>query len=153
MACFFVILFNKQSHNEGHPFLVTWIPISNLDTSSYLYFCYHFLHSIIFYLQVKNYLQEIAPDLCDRVELYDKRIPIFDEYGIEEEINNILSKRWNILLLITNKMCSSWFTLSVSFHQKISYFDASSWKLLAVKLQKYIFFWNLVESVERLICK
>ncbi|XP_058114846.1 ribonuclease E/G-like protein, chloroplastic isoform X2 [Magnolia sinica] len=45
------------------------------------------------YHEVTNYLQEIAPDLCDRVELYDKRIPIFDEYGIEEEINNILSKR------------------------------------------------------------
>jgi Ribonuclease G/E len=43
--------------------------------------------------QVTNYLQEIAPDLCDRVELYDKRIPLFSEFNIEEEINNILSKR------------------------------------------------------------
>ncbi|KAL0285618.1 UNVERIFIED_CONTAM: Ribonuclease E/G-like protein, chloroplastic [Sesamum angustifolium] len=40
-----------------------------------------------------NYLQEIAPDLCDRIELYGKRTPLFDEYNIEEEINNILSKR------------------------------------------------------------
>ncbi|RZS01485.1 hypothetical protein BHM03_00031340 [Ensete ventricosum] len=46
-----------------------------------------------FDLQVTSYLQEIAPDLCNRVELYDKRIPIFDEYNIEEEINSILSKR------------------------------------------------------------
>ncbi|XP_012089615.1 ribonuclease E/G-like protein, chloroplastic isoform X2 [Jatropha curcas] len=45
------------------------------------------------YHEVTNYLQEIAPDLCDRVELYDKRIPLFDEFKIEEEINNILSKR------------------------------------------------------------
>ncbi|XP_010252827.1 PREDICTED: ribonuclease E/G-like protein, chloroplastic isoform X2 [Nelumbo nucifera] len=45
------------------------------------------------YHEVTTYLQEMAPDLCDRVELYNKRIPIFDEYGIEEEINNILSKR------------------------------------------------------------
>ncbi|XP_077214562.1 RNAse E/G-like protein [Tasmannia lanceolata] len=45
------------------------------------------------YHEVTSYLQEIAPDLCDRVKLYVKRIPIFDEYGIEEEINNILSKR------------------------------------------------------------
>ncbi|KAF5196923.1 Ribonuclease E/G-like protein [Thalictrum thalictroides] len=45
------------------------------------------------YHEITSYLQEIAPDLCDRVELYDKRIPIFDEYGIEEEINNMLSKR------------------------------------------------------------
>ncbi|CAL9107737.1 unnamed protein product [Musa acuminata var. zebrina] len=45
------------------------------------------------YHEVTSYLQEIAPDLCNRVELYDKRIPIFYEYNIEEEINSILSKR------------------------------------------------------------
>ncbi|KAF6153815.1 hypothetical protein GIB67_001048 [Kingdonia uniflora] len=45
------------------------------------------------YHEVTSYLQEIAPDLCDRVELHEKGIPIFDEYGIEEEINNMLSKR------------------------------------------------------------
>ncbi|KAL0430700.1 UNVERIFIED_CONTAM: Ribonuclease E/G-like protein, chloroplastic [Sesamum radiatum] len=45
------------------------------------------------YHEVTNYLQEIAPDLCDRIELYSKRTPLFDEYNIEEEINNILSKR------------------------------------------------------------
>ncbi|KAF3964959.1 hypothetical protein CMV_010812 [Castanea mollissima] len=50
------------------------------------------------YHEVTNYLQEIAPDLCDRVELYDKRIPLFSEFDIEEEINNILSKR----VLLTN---------------------------------------------------
>lgn len=51
-------------------------------------------YSLLFsYSQVTNYLQEIAPDLCDRVELYDKRIPLFDEFNIEEEINYILSKR------------------------------------------------------------
>ncbi|XAR73714.1 Ribonuclease E, partial [Bertholletia excelsa] len=43
--------------------------------------------------EVTNYLQEIAPDLCDRVELYNKRTPLFDEYNVEEEIGNILSKR------------------------------------------------------------
>ncbi|KAJ6329576.1 hypothetical protein OIU77_011114 [Salix suchowensis] len=43
--------------------------------------------------EVTNYLQEIAPDLCGRVELYDKRTPLFDEFKIEEEINSILSKR------------------------------------------------------------
>ncbi|KAL3573060.1 hypothetical protein D5086_026964 [Populus alba] len=45
------------------------------------------------YHEVTNYLQEIAPDLCGRVELYNKRTPLFDEFKIEEEINNILSKR------------------------------------------------------------
>ncbi|KAF8409769.1 hypothetical protein HHK36_005848 [Tetracentron sinense] len=45
------------------------------------------------YHEVTSYLQEIAPDLCERVELFNKRVPIFDEFGIEEEFNNILSKR------------------------------------------------------------
>lgn len=48
---------------------------------------------VLCYHQVTNYLQDIAPDLCDRVELYAKRVPLFDEYKIEEEMNNILSKR------------------------------------------------------------
>ncbi|KAK7300990.1 hypothetical protein RJT34_11844 [Clitoria ternatea] len=43
--------------------------------------------------EVTNYLQEIAPDLCDRVELYDKKVPLFDEFNIEGEIDSILSKR------------------------------------------------------------
>jgi Ribonuclease G/E len=42
---------------------------------------------------VTNYLQDIAPDLCDRVELYDKKVPLFDEYNIEGELHNILNKR------------------------------------------------------------
>ncbi|CAN6479712.1 unnamed protein product [Victoria cruziana] len=45
------------------------------------------------YHEVTSYLQEVAPDLCKRVELHTKKVPIFDEYSIEEEINNILSKR------------------------------------------------------------
>ncbi|KAM7265492.1 hypothetical protein ACFE04_003175 [Oxalis oulophora] len=45
------------------------------------------------YHEVTNYLQEIAPNLCDRVELYDKRTPLFDEFNVEEEIDNMLSKR------------------------------------------------------------
>ncbi|KAI4324588.1 hypothetical protein MLD38_030063 [Melastoma candidum] len=43
--------------------------------------------------EVTSYLQEIAPDLCDRVELYAKRSPLFDEFDIEGEISNILNKR------------------------------------------------------------
>ncbi|KAJ4850978.1 hypothetical protein Tsubulata_032494, partial [Turnera subulata] len=44
------------------------------------------------YNEVTKYLQDIAPDLCDRVELYHKSIPLFDEYNVEEEINRTLSK-------------------------------------------------------------
>lgn len=39
-------------------------------------------------------VQKIAPELCDRVELYKKRTPIFDEYKIEEEIERILRNRY-----------------------------------------------------------
>uniref|UniRef100_A0A803N330 RNA-binding protein AU-1/Ribonuclease E/G domain-containing protein n=1 Tax=Chenopodium quinoa TaxID=63459 RepID=A0A803N330_CHEQI len=45
------------------------------------------------YHEVTNYLQDIAPELCDRVELHRKNVPLFDEFNIEEEINNILNKR------------------------------------------------------------
>ncbi|KAJ0711551.1 putative ribonuclease E [Helianthus annuus] len=45
------------------------------------------------YHEVTNYLQDMAPDLCNRVELYNKKNPLFDEYNIEEELNNMLSKR------------------------------------------------------------
>jgi len=51
------------------------------------------ISTFLFNLQVTSYLQEIAPDLCDRVELYDKKVPLFDEFNIEGEIGNILSKR------------------------------------------------------------
>ncbi|KAK3123191.1 hypothetical protein QOZ80_8AG0625870 [Eleusine coracana subsp. coracana] len=45
------------------------------------------------YHEVTSYLQEVAPELCSRVDLYKKRKPIFDEYNIEKEIDNILCKR------------------------------------------------------------
>ncbi|KAK9678885.1 hypothetical protein RND81_11G238900 [Saponaria officinalis] len=45
------------------------------------------------YHEVTNYLQSIAPDLCERVELHRKKVPLFNEYNIEEEINNIINKR------------------------------------------------------------
>ncbi|XP_010488672.1 PREDICTED: ribonuclease E/G-like protein, chloroplastic [Camelina sativa] len=45
------------------------------------------------YHEVTHYLQDMAPDLCNRVELHDKSIPLFDLYDIEEEIEGILSKR------------------------------------------------------------
>ncbi|XP_066312526.1 ribonuclease E/G-like protein, chloroplastic isoform X2 [Miscanthus floridulus] len=45
------------------------------------------------YHEVTSYLQEVAPELCSRVELYEKRKPIFDVYNIEKEIDSILFKR------------------------------------------------------------
>ncbi|XP_024009676.1 ribonuclease E/G-like protein, chloroplastic isoform X1 [Eutrema salsugineum] len=49
------------------------------------------------YHEVTSYLQDMAPDLCARVELHDKGIPLFDLYNIEEEIEGILSKRVPLL--------------------------------------------------------
>ncbi|KAL6495974.1 hypothetical protein OROGR_030540 [Orobanche gracilis] len=51
------------------------------------------LKELVVLRYVTNYLQDVAPNLCDRIELYSKKTPLFDEYSIEEEINNILSKR------------------------------------------------------------
>ncbi|XP_062193076.1 ribonuclease E/G-like protein, chloroplastic isoform X2 [Phragmites australis] len=45
------------------------------------------------YHEVTSYLQEVAPELCNRVDLYEKKTPIFDKYNIEKEIDNILCKR------------------------------------------------------------
>lgn len=56
-------------------------------------------------VQVTNYLQEMAPNLCERVELHGTRTPLFDEYNIEEEINNILSKRWRSLCFFLLALC------------------------------------------------
>lgn len=69
--------------------------INQVNQTSYVLLnSYHkWLTFASYIMQVTNYLQEIAPDLCDRVELYSKSTPLFDEYKIEEEIDNILSKR------------------------------------------------------------
>lgn len=53
----------------------------------------NFFYQFDFVFQVINYLQDIVLDLCDRVELYGKRVLLFDEFNIEEEINNIFNKR------------------------------------------------------------
>lgn len=44
-------------------------------------------------IQVITYLEEKAPDLCDRVELYRDRTPLFDKYNIEKEMDNMLINR------------------------------------------------------------
>ena len=42
---------------------------------------------------IKNYVKENAPAMMDKIELYTKRVPIFDEYGIEKEIAKSLSRK------------------------------------------------------------
>ncbi|KAJ7562337.1 hypothetical protein O6H91_03G065100 [Diphasiastrum complanatum] len=48
------------------------------------------------YQEVTGYLQEIAPHLCDRVELYTGNVPIFDAFNLETEIDKFSSKRVNL---------------------------------------------------------
>ncbi|KAH9322284.1 hypothetical protein KI387_016923, partial [Taxus chinensis] len=48
------------------------------------------------YHEVTGYLQEFAPSLVNRVELYSEKNPIFDQFGVETEIDSLLSRRVNI---------------------------------------------------------
>ncbi|MFQ5890601.1 MAG: ribonuclease E/G [Gemmatimonadota bacterium] len=43
--------------------------------------------------EIKSYLGQVSPELLDRVRLYRGDAPIFDEYGIEEEIRRAFQRR------------------------------------------------------------
>ncbi len=43
--------------------------------------------------QIVKYLRELSPQLVDRVELYQKKEPIFDFFGIESEVNKSLTRK------------------------------------------------------------
>ncbi|MBN1754829.1 Rne/Rng family ribonuclease [bacterium] len=45
------------------------------------------------YQNIRNYLEKVAPHLLDRVKLYKGKQPIFDEYGIESQISEMLSRK------------------------------------------------------------
>jgi len=38
------------------------------------------------YRRVRDYVQDFMPRLADRIELYDGLVPVFDRYGVEEQI-------------------------------------------------------------------
>jgi len=42
---------------------------------------------------VVDFMNKCMPELVDRIEYYDKDLPIFDAYGIESEINRALGKK------------------------------------------------------------
>ncbi|HRP02301.1 MAG TPA: Rne/Rng family ribonuclease [Candidatus Kapabacteria bacterium] len=48
------------------------------------------------YKEIRNYLNRLSPHLIDKVELYDGNRSIFDEYGIEKELNKTNRKRINL---------------------------------------------------------
>jgi ribonuclease G len=45
------------------------------------------------YKEIRAYIQWVSPDMLDRVEYYREKEPIFDKYGIEKDIQILLSKK------------------------------------------------------------
>ncbi len=45
------------------------------------------------YGEIRRYLQEVEPDLVDRVGLYKRATPLFDEYDLETEIGELFNRR------------------------------------------------------------
>ncbi len=43
--------------------------------------------------EVKAYVQWMTPDMMDRLELYRGKEPIFDKYGTEKDIQNLMSRK------------------------------------------------------------
>ncbi len=45
------------------------------------------------YKEIASYLKETAPQISNALQLYTAKIPIFDQYHIEQKIENIISRR------------------------------------------------------------
>lgn len=43
--------------------------------------------------EIRAYIQWLSPDMVDRVEYYREKEPVFDKYGIEKDIQVLLSKK------------------------------------------------------------
>jgi ribonuclease G len=48
------------------------------------------------YNEIEEYLKGIAPDLIDRVKLYEEPVPLFDKASIETEIRDIFKRRCDL---------------------------------------------------------
>ncbi len=48
------------------------------------------------YNEIAEYLKGIAPDLIDRVKLYEDRVPLFDKASIETEIRDLFKRRCDL---------------------------------------------------------
>ncbi|MFN9255862.1 MAG: ribonuclease E/G [Gemmatimonas sp.] len=46
--------------------------------------------------EITEYLQGIAPDLVERVKLYEEPVPLFDKEGIETEIRDLFKRRCDL---------------------------------------------------------
>jgi ribonuclease G len=45
------------------------------------------------YNEVKQYLQGVDPELLNRVHLYTEKVPLFDQYGVEDAIREAFQRR------------------------------------------------------------
>lgn len=52
-----------------------------------------FVDSRKLFKEIVNYLKDVAPHLANSVKLYTERVPIFDKFGIETEIEKCLSRK------------------------------------------------------------
>jgi ribonuclease G len=43
--------------------------------------------------EISRYLRHVDPDLLDRLHLYTEPLPLFDKYGVEEEIYQVFQKK------------------------------------------------------------
>jgi ribonuclease G len=48
------------------------------------------------YNEIAEYLKSIAPDLIDRVKLYEEPVPLFDKANIETEIRDLFKRRCDL---------------------------------------------------------
>ncbi len=48
------------------------------------------------YNEIVEYLSAIAPELVDRVVLYEEKVPLFDKAGIETEIRDLFKRRCDL---------------------------------------------------------
>ena len=48
------------------------------------------------YNEICEYLKGIAPDLTERVKLYEEQVPIFDKFDIETEIRDLFKRRCDL---------------------------------------------------------
>jgi ribonuclease G len=46
--------------------------------------------------EVLEYLKGIAPELIDRVHLYEEKVPLFDKFGVEKEIRDLFKRRCDL---------------------------------------------------------
>jgi len=42
---------------------------------------------------IRAYVKQVSPELVEKIELYSKREPVFDVYGVEKEISTALSRK------------------------------------------------------------